>query len=106
MERKWRIVAHNFSDAITQGKRWLVQQKTKENRLILFGGGEIYSLGINFCQEIELTKVDVSPGKGVKFPNINWNDWNEIKIKDFAPGSDYPGFSYRRYKYKKITRYV
>ena len=50
------IVVHNFSDAISQSKRWLVQQQTKENRLILFGGGEIYSLGINLCQEIELQK--------------------------------------------------
>ena len=25
------IVVHNFSDAISQSKRWLVQQKTKEN---------------------------------------------------------------------------
>ena len=100
------IVVHNFSDAISQSKRWLVQRKTKENRLILFGGGEIYSLGINLCQEIELTKVDISPEKGAKFPDINWNDWDEIKLKDFAPGPDYPGFSYLSYKYRKITRYV
>ena len=100
------IVVHNFSDAISQSKRWLVQQQTKENRLILFGGGEIYSLGINLCQEIELTKVDISPEKGVKFPDINWNDWDEIKLKDFAPGPDNPGFSYHNYKYRKIARYV
>ena len=100
------IVVHNILDAISQSKLWLAQQQTEENRLILFGGGEIYNLGINYCQEIELTRVNLEPEAGTKFPDLNWKDWNEQNIEYCASGPNHPSYSYHRYTYNKLTRYV
>lgn len=100
------IVVHNFLDAIIESKNWLINQQTEENRLILFGGGEIYSLGIDFCQEIELTRVFLEPEKGTKFPDIDWQDWNELNCEHHASGPNYPSYSYHRFRYNKLVRYV
>ena len=109
-DTSWRadgaIVVHNFIDAILQSKNWLIQQKSEENRLILFGGGEIYSLGIEFCQEIELTRVFLEPKKGTRFPDINWQDWNELNYEYHASGPNYPSYSYHRFRFNKMERYV
>ena len=109
-DTSWRangaIAVHNIFDAISQGKNWLAQQTTEENRLILFGGGEIYRLGIDFCQEIELTKVNLKTQRGTKFPDINWKDWNELSKQYHTAGANYPSHSYHCYRYNKITRYV
>ena len=100
------IVAHSLSDAIMHGKSWLARQESQETRLILFGGGEIYSLGIDLCQEIELTRVNATPPSGTKFPNINWQEWDELDATSHKAGEDHPGFSYHRYIYKTKNRFV
>ena len=109
-DRSWSadgaIVANSLSDAITHGKNWLSQQDYNENRLILFGGGEIYGLGFDLCQEVELTKVNLTPKHGPKFPDVNWEEWEEIDATFHKAGEDHPGFSYHSLIYKNQNRYV
>ncbi len=100
------IAVHSLKDAIINGKNWLLKQKSQETRLILFGGGEIYSLGIDLCQTIELTRVDANPRGGSKFPNIDWQEWDELETYSHKAGSDHPSFSHHRYIYKIKNRYV
>ena len=109
-DTKWSargaIVAHSLLDAISKSKDWLNQQQAGENRIILFGGGEVYNLGIDFCQEIELTRVDLEPLEGIKFPDIMWDDWEELNVEYCASGANHPAFSYHRYKYSGEERFV
>ena len=100
------IVAHSLTSAITHGKNWLSKKECQETRMILFGGGEIYRLGIDLCQQIELTRVNVNPPSGTKFPNINWGEWDELEKTIYKAGADYPSFSYHRYIRKSPDKYV
>ncbi len=100
------IVAHSLSDAIMHAKSWLAKQESQETRLILFGGGQIYSLGIGLCQEIELTLVNLNPPNGTKFPNISWQEWEELETTSHEAGAGHPSFSYHRYIHKTQNRYV
>ena len=100
------IVAHSLTSAITHAKNWLSKKECQETRMILFGGGEIYRLGIDLCQQIELTRVNVNPPSGTKFPNINWGEWDELEKTIYKAGADYPSFSYHRYIRKSPDKYV
>ena len=100
------IVAHSLNSAITHGKNWLLKQQRQESRLILFGGGEIYRLGIDLCKEIELTRVNVNPVCGTKFPKIDWGEWHELETTSHKAGVDYPSFSYHRYIHKTRKKYI
>ena len=64
----------SLAEAFDKGKDWLQEQGQGEDRLILFGGGQIYDLGLPLCQEIELTKVNLSPDAPAKFPEIDADD--------------------------------
>ena len=100
------IAVNSLSQAIAEGKKWLAQTKTEENRLILFGGGEIYNLGIDLCQWIELTTVNISPNGGTLFPEINWQEWQRVSSQTHAAGATHPEFGYHRYHYSGGTRYL
>ena len=58
----------SMAAAIDVAKDWLTKQKSGEERLILFGGGQVYEAGLPYCQTIEATFVDVEPSQGVVFP--------------------------------------
>ena len=62
------VAVVSLAGAISVAKEWLGEQQTGENRLILFGGGQIYEEGLPYCQTIEATFVDIEPNYGVKFP--------------------------------------
>lgn len=88
--------AGHLTEAFEMGKDWLTQQGQGENRLILFGGGEIYRLGLDYCAVIELTKVATAPDAAAKFPEINPDDWSTDDIAAFEAGDTHPAFSYHR----------
>jgi len=90
------VAVQTIEEAIEAGAKWLAQQGQGENRLILFGGGQIYDLGLPLCQEIELTKVNLSPDAPAKFPEIDAADWVQTDLEAHAAGDDNPAFSYHR----------
>ena len=90
------IAVSSLAEAFDKGKDWLQEQGQGEDRLILFGGGQIYDLGLPLCQEIELTKVNLSPDAPAKFPEIDAADWVQTDLEAHAAGDDNPAFSYHR----------
>ena len=64
----------------------------------MFGGAEIYKLGIDFCDVIQMTKVKINIIKGTKFLNLNNNDWKKTKLQEFKKNHDTPEFSYWHYQ--------
>ena len=58
----------------------------------------IYKIGIEFCDNIEMTKVKFNLKTGVKFPKLNESDWKKTKLEHNLATSDVPEHSYWHYK--------
>ena len=97
------IVVNSFDEAITKADEWIEQKKnnsedTVQQKIFLFGGAEIYKLGIDFCDIIHMTKVQIDIIKGTKFANLNNKEWKKTKLEEFSKTSDNHEFSYWHYK--------
>ena len=90
------ITVTSLDEAITASKAWLAEQETQENRIILFGGGQIYKLGLPRCQEIEMTRVAASPDAEAKFPEFEETEWVSENLETFEASDTAPAFSYHR----------
>ena len=91
------ITAHSLEDAIAKGAKWLAEQGTGEGRQILFGGGQIYQLGLDLCDVIEMTEVDLAPEGPAKFPQIDHDIWQEVAREEVAADGDVPSHRFIRY---------
>ena len=104
-DKRWRadgaVPVASLAAAIAVAKDWLIEQKSDENRIILFGGGQIYKAGLPYCKTIEATFVDAEPSAGVKFPVFDSQDWNDKLLQQFAAERDIPGFSYHHLTRKR-----
>ncbi len=94
------LAAASLEMAVKAGVEWLHQQNAQndkaEHRLILFGGGEIYRLGLNYCDVIEATIVQDNTHQGVVFPELHTAKWDDETVQKIAAGDNYPAFSYHR----------
>lgn len=94
------VTVSNLTDAVNAGMKWLseknAKQEIKENRLILFGGGEIYRLGLPYCDEIEATIVKDNSRQGVTFPALDPAEWHNELLQDVPATSAHPAFGYHR----------
>jgi hypothetical protein len=55
-------------------------------------------LGIDFCDVIQMTKVQINITKGAKFPKLNDKDWKKTKLQEFHKNINSPEFSYWHYQ--------
>ena len=103
--KRWRadgaVPVASLAVAIDVAKDWLIQQKSGENRIILFGGGQIYKAGLPYCMTIEATFVDAEPSMGVEFPAFDHREWSDKLLQQFAAEGDIPGFSYHQLTRKR-----
>ena len=94
------VAVTSFEAAMKQAEDWLAEQnsqtETSENRIILFGGGEIYRIGLAFCDEIEATIVQDNSHDGVRFPELDSNAWHDELLETIPASDSHPGFSYHR----------
>ena len=75
------IPANTFIEAHDIAKNWIFEnqnQGSKKDEIFLFGGSEIYKLGLPFCQYLYLTEVDLNPNSKVFFPLLKSKDWKII----------------------------
>ena len=103
----WRadgaIVANSFEDAIAKANEWIdlriqINESMLQKKIYLFGGAEIYKIGIEYCDDIEITKVNIDISTGAKFPKLNENEWKKTKLEHFLAQNDVPEYSYWHYK--------
>jgi dihydrofolate reductase len=67
----------------------------------IIGGGEIYNLGLQFADQLEITRVHHSFDADAFFPEINSNDWKEIQT-EFNPIDDKHQFAYTYQTFIKV----
>ncbi len=99
------MVVNSFEDAITKADEWIsvntkINQNIIQKKIFLFGGAEIYKLGLKYCDNIEMTKVKFNIKNGIKFPKLNENNWEKTKLEHHLAINDIPEHSYWHYRRK------
>ncbi len=103
----WRadgaIVVNSFEDAIFRADEWIelnskINQNIVQKKIFLFGGAEIYKIGLEYCDNIQMTKVNFDLKTGIKFPELNERDWEKIKLEHILATNDVPEHSFWHYK--------
>lgn len=94
------IAVTSFEAAIARAEQWLEEQNSHtdvpERRIILFGGGEIYRIGLDCCDAIEATIVEDASHDGVRFPQIDNAAWHDELLEAIPASDSHPAFSYHR----------
>ena len=97
------FVVNSFEDAIVRADDWIQtniekNQNITQKKIFLFGGAEIYKIGLKYCNNIEMTKVSIDIRNGIKFPKLNESDWEKTKIEHHKATNDAPEHSYWHYE--------
>ncbi|OCB75183.1 dihydrofolate reductase [Flavobacterium crassostreae] len=70
----------------------------KNEELFLIGGGQIYALGMSYCDKIELTRVHHTFEADAFLPEINPEDWLLSNSEYHAKDPNHPfAFTYETY---------
>ncbi len=91
------VRATSLEDAIAKGADWLAEQGTDERRQILFGGSQIYDLGLSLCDAIEMTEVDLAPEGPATFPEIDSALFAEQARQEVSADGDVPAHRFITY---------
>ena len=92
------ITVHSFEQAVAESQKWLAAQDGDETRIILFGGGQIYQMGLSSCDVIEMTEVDLAPEGPAKFPKIESAEWQEVSRHEITAEEGVPSHRFLRYE--------
>ena len=90
-------VVHDFQVALAAAKTWIAKHNPNCEKIILFGGSEIYRMGLDYCHQIDLTLIDISPDGGPDaafFPKLDESGWNKHLEAKIDPAGDVPGYRY------------
>ena len=93
------IRASTINAAITAAREWIQVTAEARPEIILFGGGEIYAQGLDYCHCVERTVITVAADGGKDaafFPDLPADQW-DIKIKaEIGAAGDVPAYRYER----------
>ena len=93
------IAVPNLEAAIEAAWSWIENTAGSRFEIILFGGGEIYRQGLQYCHRVERTVVAEELDGGAEaayFPELLAADW-DIEIEaEIAAVNDIPAYRYER----------
>ena len=93
------IRVSTMTTAIAAARDWIEGTAEARPEIILFGGGEIYAQGLDYCHRVERTVINIAPDGGKNaafFPDLPADHWDiEIEAKTNAAG-DVPAYRYER----------
>lgn len=73
------LVAHSLEEALSLAK------ENGEKEAFIIGGGEIYKKAIPYLDKIYITDVDLDVEGDIFFPEINWENWEQIACEKHKP---------------------
>ena len=91
------VAVHDFKAALVAAKAWIAVHNTNCEKIILFGGGEIYRIGLDYCHQLDLTVIDISPDGGPNaavFPELDEASWTKHLKAKVASTDDVPAYRY------------
>ena len=50
-----------------------------EREVFVVGGGEVYAEALALADRLELTWVDAEPDGDTRFPEVDWDEWRELR---------------------------
>ncbi|MTB72073.1 dihydrofolate reductase [Arsenicicoccus cauae] len=68
-----------------------------EGEVCCGGGGEIYALALPLADRLELTEVDDAPEADTWFPEVDREQWREVRREQVAGTDAHPGFAFVTY---------
>ena len=93
------IRVSTMTAATAAAREWIEATAEARSEIILFGGGEIYAQGLDYCHHVERTVIHNAADGGKEaavFPDLPADQWDiEIEAKIAAAG-DVPAFRYER----------
>lgn len=93
------IGVSTMTAAIAAAREWIEATAEARPEIILFGGGEIYAQGLDYCHRVERTVINIAADGGKDaafFPNLPADQWDiEIEAEINAAG-DVPAYRYER----------
>ncbi len=91
------IAVPNLEAAIEAAQSWIENTAGSRPDIILFGGGEIYSQGLEYCHRVERTVIAKKLDGGADaayFPELPQADW-DIEIEaEVEATNDVPAYRY------------
>jgi dihydrofolate reductase len=83
--------------AIAAARDWIEATAEARPEIILFGGGEIYAQGLDYCLRVERTVIKIAADGGKDaafFPDLPADQW-DIKIEaEIAAAGHVPAYRY------------
>ena len=93
------IRVSTMTAAIAAAREWIEATAEARPEIILFGGGEIYAQGLDYCHRVERTVINIAADGGKDaafFPDLPADQWDiEIEAEIDAAG-DVPAYRYER----------
>ncbi len=93
------IRVSTMTAAIAAAREWIEATAEARPEIILFGGGEIYAQGLDYCHRVERTVINIAADGGKDaafFPNLPADQW-DIEIEaEINAGGDVPAYRYER----------
>jgi dihydrofolate reductase len=62
----------------------LLAEGSGENEIFVIGGGEIYAQALPYASRLYLTRVETDASCDTFFPEVAWEDWQEIDCSRHA----------------------
>ncbi len=82
------VVCHSVEEALKKAERY-------GEKVYIAGGGEIYRQTLSLADRLELTRIHRFVNGDAYFPQIDWNEWEEVYKDDH---NDYSFHAYERIK--------
>ncbi|MFA7663012.1 MAG: dihydrofolate reductase [Patescibacteria group bacterium] len=70
------IIKNSFESAFEYCQNELDDPEINNSKIYIIGGATIYRLGLEFADKLELTRIFKDYNGEVKFPEINFDEWN------------------------------
>lgn len=79
-----------------------ILENIETDKAFIFGGGAIYSMYIDKCDEMFITEVDTIVEADTKFPDFDLNEWELVSRQEFTKDAENEfDFAFIHYKRKR-----
>lgn len=78
--------------AVARAEEWALEQGASE--LMLIGGAQLYSQGLEQADRLYLTRVALSPEGDAWFPEFDEQQWKRVSEMPNPPEGDKPAYSF------------
>jgi dihydrofolate reductase len=93
------ITVSTMTAAIAAARDWIEATTEARPEIILFGGGQIYAQGLEYCHRVERTVINIAADGGKDaafFSELPANQWDIVIEAEIDAAGDVPAYRYER----------